>query len=90
MTKREHPEALRPLLPELTGFAEHNHLNVLYNVLRFGTSIFSGRLINVYLLGSLLAVSNSLRIHLWRSMASKLLEKHTVRDLRGSGSALSH
>ncbi|KAL0946014.1 hypothetical protein HGRIS_012291 [Hohenbuehelia grisea] len=30
----QHPEALRPLLPEIAAFARHNHFNVLFPVLR--------------------------------------------------------
>ncbi|KAI0689337.1 hypothetical protein BC835DRAFT_1308410 [Cytidiella melzeri] len=33
VTKRTHPKALRPLLPELSKFAKHNH-DILHNVLR--------------------------------------------------------
>lgn len=35
MTKREHPVALRPYLPEIEAFGRHNHLNVLHPLLRF-------------------------------------------------------
>ena len=35
MTKKEHPEALRPLLPEIDAFARHNHFNVLHPILRY-------------------------------------------------------
>ncbi|KAG6824876.1 hypothetical protein H0H92_005561 [Tricholoma furcatifolium] len=31
---REHPEALRPFLPEIDAFARHNHFNVLLPLLR--------------------------------------------------------
>ncbi|KAG6819190.1 hypothetical protein H0H93_014467 [Arthromyces matolae] len=34
VNKREHPHALRPLLPEIEKFARHNHLNVLHPILR--------------------------------------------------------
>lgn len=34
VTKKEHPEALRPLLAELDAFARHNHFNVLHPILR--------------------------------------------------------
>ncbi|KAI0071947.1 Clavaminate synthase-like protein [Panus rudis PR-1116 ss-1] len=34
VTKREHPEPLRPLLPEIEAFAKHNHFNVLHPILR--------------------------------------------------------
>ncbi|KAF5358211.1 hypothetical protein D9756_001600 [Leucocoprinus leucothites] len=33
-TKRGHPEAVRPLLPEIEAFAKHNHFNVLHPILR--------------------------------------------------------
>ncbi|OAX35551.1 Clavaminate synthase-like protein [Rhizopogon vinicolor AM-OR11-026] len=32
--KRQHPEAVRPLLPEIKEFNKYNHLNVLYPILR--------------------------------------------------------
>ncbi|TBU25818.1 Clavaminate synthase-like protein [Dichomitus squalens] len=31
---QEHPKALQPVLPEIRAFAEHNHFNVLFPVLR--------------------------------------------------------
>ncbi|EKM75875.1 hypothetical protein AGABI1DRAFT_45747 [Agaricus bisporus var. burnettii JB137-S8] len=34
VTKREHPQILRPLLPEIEAFAKHNHFNVLHPILR--------------------------------------------------------
>jgi isopenicillin N synthase-like dioxygenase len=34
VTKREHPEALRPFLPEIQAFARHNHEQVLHPILR--------------------------------------------------------
>ncbi|KAJ3556971.1 hypothetical protein NP233_g11853 [Leucocoprinus birnbaumii] len=34
VTKRGHPEVVRPLLPEIEAFAKHNHLNVLHPILR--------------------------------------------------------
>ena len=34
VTERPHPEALRPFLPELDGFARHNHFNILHPILR--------------------------------------------------------
>ncbi|KAG1721457.1 hypothetical protein EDB19DRAFT_1917321 [Suillus lakei] len=34
VTKREHPETLRPLLPEIKEFSKHNHFNVLHPMLR--------------------------------------------------------
>lgn len=34
VTKREHPEPLRPLLPEIEEFSRHNHFRVLHPVLR--------------------------------------------------------
>lgn len=35
VTKREHPEALRPLLQEIREFSQHNHFRVLHPVLRY-------------------------------------------------------
>jgi len=32
--KRQHPEPLRPFLPEIESFARHNHENVLHPILR--------------------------------------------------------
>ncbi|KAG6902465.1 hypothetical protein C0995_016327 [Termitomyces sp. Mi166 len=34
VTAKEHPEALRPFLPELDAFARHNHFNVLLPLMR--------------------------------------------------------
>jgi len=34
VTKREHPEPLRPFLPEIDAFARHNHYHVLHPILR--------------------------------------------------------
>jgi hypothetical protein len=34
VTKRRHPETLRPLLPEIKEFGKHNHFNVLHPILR--------------------------------------------------------
>ncbi|KXN82085.1 Flavonol synthase/flavanone 3-hydroxylase [Leucoagaricus sp. SymC.cos] len=34
ITKRAHPESVRPLLPEIEAFAKHNHFNVLHPILR--------------------------------------------------------
>ncbi|KAF9451060.1 Clavaminate synthase-like protein [Macrolepiota fuliginosa MF-IS2] len=34
VTKREHPQAVRPLLPEIEAFAKHNHFHVLHTILR--------------------------------------------------------
>lgn len=34
VTKRRHPEALLPLLPEIREFSKYNHFNVLYPILR--------------------------------------------------------
>ncbi|KAF5369675.1 hypothetical protein D9615_010239 [Tricholomella constricta] len=34
VTTKEHPEALRPFLPEISDFARHNHFNVLLPLLR--------------------------------------------------------
>ena len=31
---KEHPEVLRPLMPEIEAFAKHNHFNVLHPILR--------------------------------------------------------
>jgi len=34
VTKIQHPQAVRPFLPELDAFARHNHFNILYPILR--------------------------------------------------------
>ncbi|KAJ7672421.1 hypothetical protein DFH06DRAFT_1319843 [Mycena polygramma] len=34
VTKRQHPDAVRPFLPEIEAFARHSHFNVLHPVLR--------------------------------------------------------
>ncbi|KAF8586082.1 Clavaminate synthase-like protein [Ramaria rubella] len=34
VTKRGHPEPLRPFLPEMAAFARHNHFNVLFPLLQ--------------------------------------------------------
>ncbi|KAJ3556219.1 hypothetical protein NP233_g12029 [Leucocoprinus birnbaumii] len=34
VTKRSHPESIRPLLPEVQAFARHSHFNVLHPILR--------------------------------------------------------
>ena len=35
ISKRAHPPALRPFLPEIAEFARHNHEEVLHQILRF-------------------------------------------------------
>ena len=35
VTRREHPEPLRPFLPEIDAFARHNHQHVLHSILRW-------------------------------------------------------
>ena len=37
--KKQHPTKLRPLLPELSEFAKHNH-NVLHTILRYALDTF--------------------------------------------------
>ncbi|KAJ7825840.1 hypothetical protein B0H14DRAFT_3088544 [Mycena olivaceomarginata] len=39
VTKRQHPEAVQPYLPEIEAFAQHNHFNVLHLILRHIGSI---------------------------------------------------
>ncbi|KAI0783193.1 Clavaminate synthase-like protein [Abortiporus biennis] len=34
ITKKQHPEAVRPLLPEIQAFAKYNHFNILFPILR--------------------------------------------------------
>lgn len=35
VTKRQHPEALRPFLPEISAFAKFCHFNILFPILRY-------------------------------------------------------
>ncbi|KAK7680300.1 hypothetical protein QCA50_016540 [Cerrena zonata] len=44
VTVREHPEAMRPFLPELREFGKHNHFNVVHPVLSFRRTLF----VNMY------------------------------------------
>lgn len=39
VTKREHPEPLRPFLPEIDAFARYNHEHVLHPILRWGSNL---------------------------------------------------
>ncbi|KAH7869542.1 Clavaminate synthase-like protein [Lentinula edodes] len=51
VNKRTHPEALRPLLPEITQFARHSHQNVLNPVLRLmalGLELPEDTLVNLH------------------------------------------
>lgn len=34
VTRRGHPEALRPFIPEIDQFARHSHLHILDRILR--------------------------------------------------------
>jgi hypothetical protein len=34
ITKRPHPTAVRPFLPEIDDFTRHNHFNILHPILR--------------------------------------------------------
>ena len=35
ITKRAHPDALRPLLPEIEAFQRHNHFNILHPIMKY-------------------------------------------------------
>ncbi|KAJ7725543.1 hypothetical protein B0H16DRAFT_1665841 [Mycena metata] len=51
VTKREHPEALRPLLGEIGAFARHTHFNVLHQILRLlalGLELPEDALVNLH------------------------------------------
>ncbi|KAF7368490.1 hypothetical protein MVEN_00172200 [Mycena venus] len=51
VTKREHPEALRPLLGEIGAFARHTHFNVLHQILRLlalGLELPEDTLVNLH------------------------------------------
>ncbi|KAK2460814.1 hypothetical protein APHAL10511_007284 [Amanita phalloides] len=51
MTKRPHPEVLRPSLPEIEAFAKHNHFNVLHPVLRLlaiGLELLEDTFVNMH------------------------------------------
>ena len=43
VTKHEHPEPLRPFLPEIDAFARHNHQHVLHSILRWGSFLNNRR-----------------------------------------------
>ncbi|KAK0481266.1 Clavaminate synthase-like protein [Armillaria novae-zelandiae] len=51
ITKRQHPEAVRPYLAEIEAFARHNHLNVLHPILRLlalGLGLPEDTLVNMH------------------------------------------
>ncbi|KAJ7620241.1 hypothetical protein FB45DRAFT_929776 [Roridomyces roridus] len=51
VTKKQHPEALRPLLPEIDAFARHTHFNVLHPILRLmavGLELPEEELVNLH------------------------------------------
>ncbi|KAJ3566697.1 hypothetical protein NP233_g6839 [Leucocoprinus birnbaumii] len=51
ITKRSHPEPIRPLLPEVQAFARHSHFNVLYPILRLlaiGLDISEDTFVNMH------------------------------------------
>ncbi|KAG6829736.1 hypothetical protein H0H87_010368 [Tephrocybe sp. NHM501043] len=51
ITKRGHPEPLRPFLPEISQFARHNHFNVLHPILRLfalGLELPENTLVNIH------------------------------------------
>ncbi|KAJ7820017.1 Clavaminate synthase-like protein [Mycena olivaceomarginata] len=51
VTKRQHPEAVRPFLPEIEAFARHNHFNVLHPILRLlarGLELPEDALVNLH------------------------------------------
>ncbi|KDQ32558.1 hypothetical protein PLEOSDRAFT_1073080 [Pleurotus ostreatus PC15] len=49
--KREHPQPIRPFLPEIEAFARHNHFNVVHPVLRLlalGLELDEETLVNIH------------------------------------------
>ncbi|KAE9405506.1 Clavaminate synthase-like protein [Gymnopus androsaceus JB14] len=51
VNKRAHPEAIRPLLPEISQFAHHTHMNVLSPILRLmalGLELPEDTLVNMH------------------------------------------
>ncbi|KZT26009.1 Clavaminate synthase-like protein [Neolentinus lepideus HHB14362 ss-1] len=51
VTKKQHPQALRPLLPEIEAFAKHCHSNVLHPILRLlaiGLEMPEDALVNIH------------------------------------------
>lgn len=48
VTKRAHPEALRPFLPEISAFARHNHFNVLHPIMRYVFPFFLPSVVFIY------------------------------------------
>ncbi|KIM41223.1 hypothetical protein M413DRAFT_27616 [Hebeloma cylindrosporum] len=49
--KRQHPEPLRPFLPEIEAFARHNHENILHPILRLlaiGLELAEETLVNLH------------------------------------------
>ncbi|KAJ7507034.1 Clavaminate synthase-like protein [Mycena galericulata] len=51
VTKRQHPEAVRPLLGEIEAFARHTHFNVLHPILRLlalGLELPEDELVNLH------------------------------------------
>ncbi|KAG5722256.1 UPF0676 protein [Termitomyces sp. T112] len=51
VTKRGHPQPLRPFLPEISRFAKHNHFNVLHQLLRLfalGLELPEDTLVNLH------------------------------------------
>ncbi|KAJ7111481.1 Clavaminate synthase-like protein [Mycena epipterygia] len=51
VTKRQHPEAVRPFLAEIEAFTQHTHLNVVYPILRLlalGLELPEDELVNLH------------------------------------------
>jgi hypothetical protein len=65
VTRREHPEALRPLLHEIKEFSKHNHFNVLHPILRqpHTHAVAENDLLIKLLSGLLHAASSYQKIH---------------------------
>ncbi len=78
VTKRQHPEALRPFLPELSDFAKKNH-EILHTILRYVLPP-SDVAITLYLImsGFLQSVWKSLKKPLLTNMGGPLMGKRIV------------
>lgn len=48
VTKRSHPEAVCPFIPEIASFARHNHFNILHPILRYASGLRNSLALNVY------------------------------------------
>ena len=80
VTRKQHPEALRPLLPEISEFARFNH-DIVHVMLRYVICFAELRCslrIPCPLVGFSLSVSRFLRKRLYATMDSKQKERLMV------------